>query len=302
MWKRRIFIPAAAIALAFAACTDAPVAPDVDLEPQFGKNANGRGDAPVDPAAEISNIMDAINASLAAEGADYQVAMAEYITDGESGELGNTVIAKNVGNKQLSHDFVPGDARRAWGDPGGGITYAIDQTGDAVPFAGGLTQPQTDAAIVRATTSWDNEECSNLPLVRNPDFGIDIGFVAYDLSGGGVGSPFIFADVQHAGWRDLEFGGGTIGITFTFLWCDPCGTTPVFTDIDNNGKADTAFGEIYYDPFEGTFGPSRVWADDGVSDFDVETVALHEIGHGLSQAHFGTVPNRIVYRSSGEGC
>ena len=71
----------------------------------------------------------------------------------------------------------------------------------------------------------------------------------------------------------------------------PGGPPPatVFTDIDNNGRADTAFREIYYDPFVGFFGPPRVWADDGVSNIDVETVALHEIGHGLSQAHFGKV-------------
>ena len=31
------------------------------------------------------------------------------------------------------------------------------------------------------------------------------------------------------------------------------------------------------------------WSDDGVSNYDVETIALHEIGHGLSQAHFGKV-------------
>ena len=44
-----------------------------------------------------------------------------------------------------------------------------------------------------------------------------------------------------------------------------------------------AFREIYYDPSPWT------WADDGVANIDVETVALHEAGHGLSQAHFGTV-------------
>ncbi len=226
-------------------------------------------------------MMDGMNASLAAEGADYRAVMADYVT-GDVNAQGNTVIANDVGNKRLSFDFVPFDSRRAWGDPSGGITYAIDTTGDAVPFAGGLTQAQTDAAIVRATNSWDGLSCSNLPLVRNPDFGIDIGLVA------GV-NGFAFADVQHAGWRDLEFAGGTIGVTFTFGFCAPCAPTPVFTDINNDKRGDTALREIYYDPFVGTFGPPRVWADDGVSNIDVETVALHEIGHGLSQAHFGKV-------------
>jgi hypothetical protein len=121
--------------------------------------------------------------------------------------------------------------------------------------------------------------CSNLPITKNPDFGLDIGVVAF-LNGLG-GSPFVFADVQHAGWRDINFAGGILGVTFTFIFIDDDGN-PV--DQDNNGLADVAFREIYYDP---SFG----WADDGVddNDIDVESVAVHEAGHGLSQAHFGTV-------------
>ncbi len=61
------------------------------------------------------------------------------------------------------------------------------------------------------------------------------------------------------------------------------------TYIDVNGKADVACREIYYDP-------SFSWADDGVSNFDVETVALHEAGHGLSQAHFG----KVWFKENGE--
>ncbi|MEK7829947.1 MAG: hypothetical protein AAB401_02620, partial [Acidobacteriota bacterium] len=51
------------------------------------------------------------------------------------------------------------------------------------------------------------------------------------------------------------------------------------TDIDNNGKLDTAFREILYNN-------AFTWRIN--SNIDVETVALHEAGHGLSQAHFGT--------------
>lgn len=51
------------------------------------------------------------------------------------------------------------------------------------------------------------------------------------------------------------------------------------SDDDNNGKYDVWFREIYYnDEFS--------WAVDG-DHIDVETVALHEAGHGLSQGHFG---------------
>ena len=228
---------------------------------------------------ELENYLEAMNADLAAEGADYRAYMAEYVTADVNAQ-GNTVIAKDTGNKRLSFDFVPFDGRRAWGDPSGGITYAIDTTGDAVPFAGGLSAAQTTAAITRAMNSWDALSCSNLPLVFVPTGPFPLGVIV---------GEFLAADVQHCGWRDLEFSGGVIGVTFTFGFCSPCTPTPVFTDIDNNGRGDTAFREIYYDPFQGTFGPPRVWSDDGVSNIDVETVALHEAGHGLSQAHFGKV-------------
>jgi hypothetical protein len=80
--------------------------------------------------------------------------MAEAINAAESGQMGITVIAKNVGKKQLVHDFLPNYARRVWSSGGGNaITYAIDQTVDAVPPLGGLTAAQTDAAIVRGHNS-----------------------------------------------------------------------------------------------------------------------------------------------------
>jgi hypothetical protein len=222
--------------------------------------------------------MDTANAQLAAQGANYRVAMAEYVT-GEGNEAGATVISKVVGNKQLDDDFVPFDPRRlAWSGPVAGstdnITYAVDTTGDAVPPIGGLTQPITDAAIVRAMATWDAQTCSTLPISRNPDFGDDIGYVAF-FFGPGTGGPGIFADVQHAGWLDLDFGAGILGVTFTLVF------SPL-TDIDGNGKVDVAFREIYYDP-------SFSWADDGGTNFHVEAVALHEAGHGLSQAHFGNI-------------
>jgi len=90
--------------------------------------------------------------------------------------------------------------------------------------------------------------------------------------------------VQAAFFDAIAPGGSSfiLGVTFTFIWIDPSlpGTPP--TDIDNNGRDDTAFREIYYnDAFD--------WYDDGTINFDVESVAFHEAGHGLSQAHFGKV-------------
>ncbi|MGH7659142.1 MAG: hypothetical protein ACREL6_12985, partial [Gemmatimonadales bacterium] len=263
----------AALSLTLAACDSSqPTDPASPADP--GTPAFSAGAA----EANLSSIMDDMNAELASAGADYRAVTAEYVT-GSGEAAGATVISKDVGNKHLAFDFVPNDPRREpWSGPSAGpgddITYAIDQTGDAVPFFGGLSGAQTTAAIESAMGTWEGTNCSNLPLTRNPDFGFDIGVVAF-LNGLG-GSPFVFADLQHAGWRDINFAAGILGVTFTFRFIDGAGNS---TDIDNNGVFDAAFREIYYDP-------SFAWSNDG-SAIDVETVALHEAGHGLSQAHFG---------------
>ncbi|MCP9291487.1 MULTISPECIES: hypothetical protein [Gracilimonas] len=243
-----------------------------------GKALNNPGQTLSDEVS-LADIMDSMNDYMAIKEQNYRVLMAEYITAEGSGEVGNTVIAKDVGNKQLGADFVPNDARRTWSNNGpiplanDDITYAIDQTGDAVPFFGGLTAAAATNSIQSAMGTWDSQSCSDLSLSQNADFGLDIGYIAF-LNGLG-GSPFVFADVQHAGFRDINFGGGILGVAFTLVFVGPDGPT----DIDNNGKSDVAFREIYYDP-------NYAWTNDG-SGVDLETVALHEAGHGLSQAHFG---------------
>ncbi len=288
MRRGRVALLSTIPALVLAGCVDR--AATLDPTPSAGNPTGNEALAQAGPVmmsavaadveSQLSTAMDAINLALSNDGADYRVALAEYVVAGGDA-AGSTVIQKDLGNKRLSFDFVPGDTRRGWSagpaTTTDDITYAIDQTGDAVPPFGGLSGAQTDAAIVRAMDTWDAETCSNLALIRNPDFGIDIGVVAFLNNLGG--SPFVFADVQHAGWRDINFAGGVLGVTFTFGFIDGSGN---FTDIDNNGRLDAAFREIYYDP-------SWLWQDDGVSNIDVETVALHEAGHGLSQAHFGNI-------------
>jgi len=270
---------AAIVGVGVAACQGWLAEPETTRTESTMMGAPSFSSGTVD-GADLASLMDNMNVALETEGASYRAAIAEYVTDGTGGEAGGTVLSKVVGNKQLFGDFIPNDTNREWsGAQDGGpdnITYAIDRTGDAVPPFGGLSAAQTDAAIGRAMATWDAVNCSDIALTRNPDFGIDIGLVAF-LNGLG-GSPFVFADVQHAGWRDINFAGNILGVTFTFIFVD--GGVP--TDENGDGQPDVAFREIYYDR-------SFNWRDDGVSNIDVETVALHEAGHGLSQAHFGTV-------------
>lgn len=100
----------------------------------------------------------------------------------------------------------------------------------------------------------------------------------------GFGGSFDYiADVVHAGWLPAAFfdliapEGSTFifGVTYTIIFTDDDGN-PV--DTDNNNKLDVGWRETYYnDAFP--------WADG--AHYDVESIALHEAGHGLSQAHFG---------------
>jgi hypothetical protein len=65
-------------------------------------------------------------------------------------------------------------------------------------------------------------------------------------------------------------------------WVDGGGNP---TDIDNNNTGDAAFREIYYnDGFTWEVDPNDQPFDGRT---DLQTVALHEAGHGLSQGHFG---------------
>jgi hypothetical protein len=214
-----------------------------------------------------------LNIQLAAVGADYRVSMVETYTIGD--EVGRTVYFDDR-TKQLAHHFVPGDPRR------GGFADIAWLT-DRVDESSSLPEADTSAAIGRAMNTWDSVKSTNIPLTGLPDFGLDWGYVQWLLGLGGV--PGWYADVTHAGFLPgaffdaLEPGGSTsiLGVTFTFVWVDGQGDP---TDINKDGKIDVAFREIYYsDAFP--------WGINTNSPIDVETVALHESGHGLSQGHFG---------------
>lgn len=224
--------------------------------------------------SSASRFMEALNAELANQGMAFQLSAIEsYNADG----AGNTVFFNNRGNKQLSGDFVPGDPRRGGFND---IAYATDGTEGAT--SSGLSQAQTDAAILSAMDTWDNVSCSNgLDITNLGSAPFDLGYVEALVTDGAQGS-FFFTDLMHSGFNttvtDIVFGPGSsvLGVTFTFNFIDPA--TGDLSDIDNNGKTDVAFRDIYYnDSFSWAIG----------STFDVETVALHEAGHGLSQGHFG---------------
>ncbi len=221
--------------------------------------------------------LDAMNLLIDERGDKFRIAMVETITKGNSDEIGQTIYSKFVGNKQLDSDFAPNDTWRSWSaDNGNSITYAIDMTEDAEPS--GLTAEETEAAIVNAFNTWDAVNCSDLGLTRNPAEGIDLGYLAFLY--GMDGSEEIVADVMQCGWG-FPLDAQTIGATFTFIWVDDTGEP---LDMDGDGKNDVAFRETYYNPIFN-------WVVEGGSldNIDVQTITTHEIGHCLSQAHFGMI-------------
>lgn len=224
-----------------------------------------------------------LNAQLAGSGMNYRVEMMEIMTSDDADDAGQMVFFNNRGNKQLAYDFVPGDPRNAaagWGGPGTVINFALDDVNLTPDIATELSE------IRAAMTTWENVQCSTIPLVDLGNTGIDVGVVQQIFGYGGTGG--VAADIQHAGFLPSGFflllgSANILGVTFTFIWVDGNGDP---TDIDNNGTGDAAFREIYYnDGFTWEVDPAD---QPGDGRFDIQTVALHEAGHGLSQGHFGS--------------
>jgi hypothetical protein len=223
------------------------------------------------------------NAAARESQSRYAVLSAEYLTSGESGQIGRTIFLFDVGNKRLPADFVPGASL----DSTDNISFYVDENRPSAD----LPVASTSGAIVKAMQTWDNVTCSELGMFQVPSNpATTTGFVSALLGFGG--SDEYTADLVHAGWLPGAFfdslaAGGSefiLAVTFTIIFTDDAGNP---TDVDSNRRADVAWREIYYnDEF--------TWKNGAT--YDVETVALHESGHGLSQAHFGQ-----AFADSGSG-
>jgi hypothetical protein len=245
----------AVIAVAVLACQDETVAPEAVYSPQFGRTSSS------DLAQYVAELAAETNARLEEEGLNVRIERAHYYT--ASHEAGQTIYFDDR-TLQLDLHFVPGDPRRLEGD-NLDIAYMVDQVQGS-----NLSIPVTTAAIDRGMATWDGVNCSNIPITQlsNPSFDIGVAF-------GGFPAVYLGADITHAGWVGLP--RPILGMSIPYVWIDGGGN---FTDINNDGKIDIAFWEIYY-------STEYTWADDGVSNIDVESIALHEAGHGLDQGHFG---------------
>ena len=193
----------------------------------------------------------------------------------------------------MNSQFVENDPRRGGGS---NVTYVVDQSdGSALSFATftprivTLPNSVTEAAIDRSMNAWTNSpNCPGPESIKRADSGGNIDLIDDLVFGGPVGSPT--ADITHGGWLPRAFfnaiappNGGSfiLGVTFTFIFVDNAGNP---TDLDNNGRLDVAFREIYYNR---NFG----WSVGTLPELnvDVESVATHEAGHAFGLGHFGKV-------------
>ena len=212
---------------------------------------------------------------------------AEYITDPSTGEAGRVEwLQKDLGNGQLEHDFVYNDPRAAW-DNVVNISYGVKsgfQSADA-----NLTDQL--GWLRESVEIWNRLRCSNMNATEVPVNPGSPGLVANFFATGVLDLSLVQADITQVGFLGIgpifAPGTSTLGVTYTLFWADEAGN---LTDIDGNGKIDTALREIYYnDQYE--------WADNGLEGtqpsgvrfFDFPTVAIHEAGHGVSAAHFGNI-------------
>ncbi len=305
--KRNIFVVSLLILvfMAFACGKQEPVTPSL-TESEDGKAFLSKAGGVGDP--QVLALMQSINNHLAAQGQNFAVEAIEFLTIGSARPSSRLL--------QLPFRWVPNDQRRL--ADGTNITYLVDAT-----FQGtisGVSAAATEAEIDASFATWEAEQAlQKVDIIKRADPGSDVSISdeiiesILSLPPGTLdpepdpGFPF-FADIVHVGWYSRDIfdafvpnGGDFIGafaLGAIFGTFDPQGNF-IPSDINGDNYLDLAIVEVYYndnlgDP-NGTL-PGFPWTTGQLPfpSIDVQSIALHENGHGLCIGHFGPPPAALM--------
>lgn len=236
------------------------------------------GLAVASPAAaddEILSVMRAMNDDLKAMWMDFRIESIDYLTVGQG----------RPSDRLLRQPFrwVPGDERRR--AEGGALTFLVDGSWGR-ETASGVGAAAAHRLLSKAMATWAADPCFDLEVVEREWDGGDVTVTDFFMVGGPLGDPFA-ADVVFGGWLAADsfyFGPQTLAVSVTYVFVDRGTGRP--TDVDGDGNLDVALAEIYFnDAFDWTVGGPGI---------DIETAALHEVGHALDLGHFGSPPAAVM--------